>query len=672
MAITSWGDFGRHSLESEEDRLLRRAFERTYRVEQGPQTDAQMVDISTPPYPKPFELPAQMLPQPERTVVPAGNPFLQEQFAPSVSPNPQYRPPTPVPGLLGGGIPTSQTIGSDALRTISEQMQADPSMRPENLNFPTPQFNPSRPDVSMSNRGDVGQDRSQTPNSVFGNDIGSSLADAMSAVANKIGQKRFNQPSPSMSVDQSRGATIGIQDQLGVEQSIADSMNSQQAQDEAARRAQALRQQTPTGDGSALTNADVDTDIEGEKIVANAIGADTDTDGGFPLINNIVPAGGSALFGKREVAEKFTEQVKQKEAESPGFVKRMLSNPNLFPYLAMAFNTMRLNPDPSLNAAMMKTVEANNEFRRSNRTADTIQKMATKPDGSVDSKMLQIAEMVRNGQIDPKSAMTAVLKKPDPSWRLMTREEVAQNPMLDPDEAYKIDQSSGDIKPISTSMFPGEDEQKKQYAKAIVDRNMQIIDAGEKSIGKLDKIEETKAMILSPTFEAGPFARIRTAVDRLKSVLWNDEEAKWRVEEAEAIESLLGSEVFGAIGELGIGARGLDTPAEREFLRKVMAGDFQMNEATLLYMVQIRENIQRRAIEKYNDAIDSGRLAKYEKEIGQKLQKIEVPESKYKIESLDDARRVIAATKGNQTNLDEDQEYETVDSLREKARQRGQ
>lgn len=103
-----------------------------------------------------------------------------------------------------------------------------------------------------------------------------------------------------------------------------------------------------------------------------------------------------------------------------------------------------------------------------------------------------------------------------------------------------------------------------------------------------------------------------------------------------------------------------------------MAGDFQMNEATLLYMVQIRENIQRRAIEKYNDAIDSGRLAKYEKEIGQKLQKIEVPESKYKIKSLDDARRVIAATKGNQTNLDEDQEYETVDSLREKARQRGQ
>ena len=56
--------------------------------------------------------------------------------------------------------------------------------------------------------------------------------------------------------------------------------------------------------------------------------------------------------------------------------------------------------------------------------------------------------------------------------------------------------------------------------------------------------------------------------------------------------------------------------------------------------------------------------------IGQKLQKIEIPESKYKIKSLDDARRVIAATKGNQTNLNEDEEYVTVDELREKARLR--
>lgn len=394
MAITSWGDFGRSFTEiDEEERRLREALERGSLAFQPAQTAEQMIDISTPPNQKPFALPSQMLPQPEPTVVPAGNPFLQEQFAPSVSPNPQYRPQTPVPGLLGGGIPTSQTIGSDALRTISEQMQADPSMRPENLNFPTPQFNPSRPDVSMSNRGDVGQDRSQTPNSVFGNDIGSSLADAMSAVANKIGQKRFNQPSPSMSVDQSRGATIGIQDQLGVEQSIADSLNSQQAQDEAARRAQALRQQTPTGDGSALTDIEsgtkrVDADVniaaerddnaEGERIVAEAVGKEGA--GGFNLVNTLVPAGGSELFGKREVAEKFTEQVKKKEAESPGFVKRMLSNPNLFPYLAMAFNTMRLNPDASLNAAMMKTIESNNELRKANRTAAWFMSQGT-PEG---------------------------------------------------------------------------------------------------------------------------------------------------------------------------------------------------------------------------------------------------------------------------------------------------
>lgn len=437
MATTSWGDFGRSFTEiNEEERRLREALERGSLAFQPAQTAEQMIDISTPPNQKPFALPSQMLPQPEPTVVPAGNPFLQEQFAPSVSPNPQYRPPTPVPGLLGGGIPTSQTIGSDALRTVTPQTQSSSSIRP---------------DVSMSNRGDVGQDRSQTPNSVFGNDIGSSLADAMSAVANKIGQKRFNQPSPSMSVDQSRGATIGIQDQLGVEQSIADSMNSQQAQDEAARRAQALRQQTPTGDGSALTDIEsgtkrVDADVniaaerddnaEGERIVAEAVGKKGA--GGFNLVNTLVPAGGSELFGKREVAEKFTEQVKQKEAESPGFVKRMLSNPNLFPYLAMAFNTMRLNPDQSLNAAMMKTIESNNELRKANRTAAWFMSQGT-PEGKKAAEFIAAGGSAKDAMemFMPRYSMnTRVVVDKDGNRKLLTVSDKGIPKLIDLPEGF--------------------------------------------------------------------------------------------------------------------------------------------------------------------------------------------------------------------------------------------
>lgn len=314
----------------------------------------------------------------------------------------------------------------------------------------------------------------------------------------------------------------------------------------------------------------------------------------------------------------------------------------------------------------MKTIESNNKFRNSNRTADAIEKMATRNDGSVDSRMMQIAQMVRQGQIEGKSAMTAVLKKPDPNWKLMTPEEVASYPQLDPNEAYKVDVSSGDIKAVSTSMFPGEDAQAKEYGKAIVDRTMKIVDAGENSVNKLDKIERTKEMILSPDFEAGPFARIRNTVDRLKSILWDDETASFRVSEAEALESLLGSEVFSAIGELGIGARGLDTPAERKFLERVLSGSIEMNEPTLLYMVQVRENIQKRAIEKFNNALESGRLAKYEKESGIKLEKIPNPKSKYEITSLKDAQELVKRMKNSGLNNSNENVID-IDELRRRA-----
>ena len=58
--------------------------------------------------------------------------------------------------------------------------------------------------------------------------------------------------------------------------------------------------------------------------------------------------------------------------------------------------------------------------------------------------------------------------------------------------------------------------------------------------------------------------------------------------------------VFPMIKALGIGARGMDTPAEREFLRQVMTGTISMNKATLIKMTKLRRDISERVVKKYN------------------------------------------------------------------------
>jgi hypothetical protein len=105
----------------------------------------------------------------------------------------------------------------------------------------------------------------------------------------------------------------------------------------------------------------------------------------------------------------------------------------------------------------------------------------------------------------------------------------------------------------------------------------------------------------------------------------NDIKSGKTVSDTELLDTMLGSDVFPMIKALGIGARGLDTPAEREFLRKVMTGTITMNKETLVKMTKIRRDIAARAIEKWNKRIDTGELDKYFEFTQAPKQKLQLP-----------------------------------------------
>lgn len=81
-----------------------------------------------------------------------------------------------------------------------------------------------------------------------------------------------------------------------------------------------------------------------------------------------------------------------------------------------------------------------------------------------------------------------------------------------------------------------------------------------------------------------------------------------KLTDKELINAMTGAEVFPLIKALGIGARGLDTPAERQFMREVLTGSTNLTRETLLQMAMKRRNAQERMIKNWNKRLNAGEL----------------------------------------------------------------
>ena len=96
-------------------------------------------------------------------------------------------------------------------------------------------------------------------------------------------------------------------------------------------------------------------------------------------------------------------------------------------------------------------------------------------------------------------------------------------------------------------------------------------------------------------------------INRVKSFFGNLI-ATNKVEDTEILNVMMGSEVFPLIQSLGIGSRGMDTPAEREFMRSVLTGQIQLNKQTLLRMASMRFKDSSDKIRTWNKRVESGEL----------------------------------------------------------------
>ena len=146
--------------------------------------------------------------------------------------------------------------------------------------------------------------------------------------------------------------------------------------------------------------------------------------------------------------------------------------------------------------------------------------------------------------------------------------------------------------------------------------NIQTIDDTYKRIEKLDE----KA--------TGLGANLRLQIMRGAKLLGiASEEDIRKLSDTQLVNAALGQSVFGAITALGIGARGLDTPAERDFLRDVLAGRITLDKTTLLEMTLMRRRQEMKAAEYFNKGLEAGNYDYFFTELGNRAtkEKVDIP-----------------------------------------------
>lgn len=171
----------------------------------------------------------------------------------------------------------------------------------------------------------------------------------------------------------------------------------------------------------------------------------------------------------------------------------------------------------------------------------------------------------------------------------------------------------------------GQTEKAKVIGKLMGTKQVENFEAAQAVPSSLQKVDETLSLLRNSDINTGIGATLINTLDRTKAKFAADKKAGVRVSNTEYLNSLLGSEVFPLIQSLGIGARGMDTPAEREFLREVMTGTISLDKNTLIRMAELRKKAMVNTAKEYNKRVDSGEYDDFFNASGMNKAKITLP-----------------------------------------------
>ena len=158
----------------------------------------------------------------------------------------------------------------------------------------------------------------------------------------------------------------------------------------------------------------------------------------------------------------------------------------------------------------------------------------------------------------------------------------------------------------TTNINMGENAYSKRGGEVLFDRDLSEYDAANAAPDRIEKLDTVLDLIKEGNITTGFGAELVLNANRVRAKFSNDKAAGKTVSNTELLSSLLSSDVFPMIGSLNIGARGMDTPAEREFLREAFTGTKEFDPATLRRLTEIRRDIELRSVKKFKQNYDKG------------------------------------------------------------------
>lgn len=175
-------------------------------------------------------------------------------------------------------------------------------------------------------------------------------------------------------------------------------------------------------------------------------------------------------------------------------------------------------------------------------------------------------------------------------------------------------------------MPPSESERGKVLGRLGGEALVAEYNAAQAASKGLSKDYEALKLLREGKPATGITSELETTFNRFRADVAGDKEAAAKVSDSQFLEALLGSDVFSQIAALGVGARGLDTPAEREFLREVISGTRKLDKDTLIRMAELRAKYKEEAVDAYNERIRSGELDEFFRDFGRPKREFAKPE----------------------------------------------
>ena len=187
-------------------------------------------------------------------------------------------------------------------------------------------------------------------------------------------------------------------------------------------------------------------------------------------------------------------------------------------------------------------------------------------------------------------------------------------------------------RPKTTVITQSETERAKTLGKLSGEDVMARYKNVQSSARGLQKSNEALDLLKQGKPVTGLGADLELGISRLQKAIAGRENKS--ISDTELLEAVLGQDVFQQIQQLGIGARGLDTPAEREFLRAVVGGTKTLDKQTLIKMAEARRNAQEDIIRAWNEDTKSGDLDSFYRDTGYKKKEYALPERKAEARQL--------------------------------------